>query len=286
MLLLPIDNREVKQISIYQARRRTLEVGGGHPVEFPNEVELYFYFTPSEPFGMGGGPSKTTRLGSVARLAYDAHRARSGVVSNPPLERVVLPHYPSDDLTIGFNGNEMQLRAHCQDEVRLGQLINWVESTLVAFLSLEFIDTPIVRKISGKIGNSSFSVIYRERLSEFDVATVDIQKDRLQKTLQRLEKRDSSRDRRLTAALQYLVIASRLEQVGHTPWEFMSEIVLNLAKILEVLFPAAPGKSIDAARTGLAQLGYESPEIEKWFIPALALRKSGRSARLACPLYH
>jgi hypothetical protein len=248
-------------------------VQSGGPLEFPNTVELYFLFTPSEPFGVGSKPSNTARLGSVARLSYDAHCGRGGVVSNPPLERVLL-NYPSDDLSIEFNGNGMWLRTHCHDEVRLGQLINWVESVLVGFLGLEFIDTPIVTEISGRVGNSSFTVIYAERSSAFDVVTVDIQKDRLQKTLRRLENRVSSRDRRLTAALQYFITASRLEQVGHTPWEFMSEVILNLAKILEVLFPAAPSKTIDAARTGLALLGYESPEIEKWFIPTLALRSN------------
>jgi hypothetical protein len=259
-------------------------VQSGGPVEFPNTVELCFLFTPSEPFGVGSGPSKTARLGSVARLSYNAHCARDGVVSNPRLERVLL-NYPSDDLSIEFNGNEMRLGTYCQDEIRLGQLINWVESVLVGLLGLEFIDSPIVSEISGRVGDSSFVVIYAERSSAFDVVTVDMQKDRLRKTLRRLEKRDSSRDRRLTAALRYFIIASRLEQVGYTPWEFMSEVILNLAKILEVLFPAAPSKTMDAARTGLARLGYESPEIEKWFIPTLALRSNLDVAHVSLALF-
>jgi hypothetical protein len=53
----------------------------------------------------------------------------------------------------------------------------------------------------------------------------------------------------------------------------MSESVLNLAKVLESLFPpAGDGKTRDAARKGLLALKYSEEEIEEWFIPALALR--------------
>ena len=52
----------------------------------------------------------------------------------------------------------------------------------------------------------------------------------------------------------------------------MSEVALNLAKTLEVLFPASASDTIDAARAGLSELGYESSIIEKWYIPAITLR--------------
>ena len=57
-----------------------------------------------------------------------------------------------------------------------------------------------------------------------------------------------------------------------SPWEFMSEVLLNFAKVLEVLFPASESQTIDAARAGLRELGFAEDEVEKWFVPALALR--------------
>ena len=104
--------------------------------------------------------------------------------------------------------------------------------------------------------------------------TVEIQHERLLRTFRRLERREADRDRRLMVALKYFRAATRLEQVGHMPWEFMSEIILNYAKMLEVLFPAASGQMIEGARAGLRKLGYDESEIEKWFIPALALRSN------------
>lgn len=80
--------------------------------------------------------------------------------------------------------------------------------------------------------------------------------------------------RRLFAALYYFHIACRLERSGVTPWEFMAEVLLNFSKILEVIFPAKDGKAIESARAGLEKLAYNSDEIEKWFIPAMALRNN------------
>jgi hypothetical protein len=52
----------------------------------------------------------------------------------------------------------------------------------------------------------------------------------------------------------------------------MGEVLLNLSKVLEVLFPGPEGHTIDAAREGLAKLNYTEDDIAKWYIPAIALR--------------
>ena len=79
--------------------------------------------------------------------------------------------------------------------------------------------------------------------------------------------------RRLVAGLHYFHVACRLARVGCTAGEFVSEVVLNLAKSLEVLFPPVrDGHSRDAARSGLKTLGFSDEEIECDFIPAMALR--------------
>jgi len=53
----------------------------------------------------------------------------------------------------------------------------------------------------------------------------------------------------------------------------MSEVILNYSKILEVLFPQLKNEgNRDAARRGLADLGYTPDEYERCFIPAMSLR--------------
>jgi hypothetical protein len=54
----------------------------------------------------------------------------------------------------------------------------------------------------------------------------------------------------------------------------MSEALLNLSKVLEVLFPptAEDRQPIDSARAGLLKLRYKPEEIEKWYARAMHLR--------------
>ena len=79
--------------------------------------------------------------------------------------------------------------------------------------------------------------------------------------------------RRLLAALHYFHVAVRLYRSASTLGEFMAEVILNLSKVLEVLFPpGGDGKTRDAARVGLRQLGYADAEIERLFLRAMALR--------------
>jgi hypothetical protein len=63
-------------------------------------------------------------------------------------------------------------------------------------------------------------------------------------------------------------VAERLATVGNSDVEFAPEIILNLAKILEVLF----GNTRDQIRLGLSDLEYDEVEREGLFIPLIILR--------------
>ena len=79
--------------------------------------------------------------------------------------------------------------------------------------------------------------------------------------------------RRLLAALHYYHVALRLVRRGEIAGEFLPEMILNLSKVLEVLFPpSGDGRTRDAARAGLLELGFSETEIEADYIPAMALR--------------
>ena len=85
---------------------------------------------------------------------------------------------------------------------------------------------------------------------------------------QRVRLFNQNKNHRLLAALHYFHVACRLRAVGHSPREFMAEIILNFAKILQVLF----GQSRDDIRNPLTSLGYAPRDIESDFIPILVLR--------------
>jgi hypothetical protein len=104
----------------------------------------------------------------------------------------------------------------------------------------------------------------------------------IQTTWMRLNLLSTFHHRRVIAALNYFHVACRLKTTGNTPWEFMGEVVLNLAKILEALFPPTGNiGSINAARDGLKSLGYSEAEIERDYIPAIVLRNKIDSAHIS-----
>ncbi|GAI74481.1 unnamed protein product, partial [marine sediment metagenome] len=78
-------------------------------------------------------------------------------------------------------------------------------------------------------------------------------------------------NQRLIAALGYFHTACRLIAAGNSPWEFMAEAILNLSKVLEILFVKSD-KSMDDVREGLKDLGYSIDDIERDFIPIMVLR--------------
>jgi hypothetical protein len=72
----------------------------------------------------------------------------------------------------------------------------------------------------------------------------------------------------LLAAAAYMHAAERLASIGNSPVEFAPEILLNLTKVLEVLF----GNTRDRIRAGLTSLGYGEAEREGIFIPLVIMR--------------
>lgn len=75
--------------------------------------------------------------------------------------------------------------------------------------------------------------------------------------------------------MDYFHVALRLARQGEIAGEFLPEMILNLSKVLEVMFPpSGDRRTLDAARTGLRKLGFSDNEIEAYYIPAMALRNN------------
>lgn len=60
----------------------------------------------------------------------------------------------------------------------------------------------------------------------------------------------------------------RLIVAGNSDWEFMAEIILNLCKVLQILF----GNKRDDVRKGLSKIDYSEEEREGDIIPIMILR--------------
>jgi len=121
--------------------------------------------------------------------------------------------------------------------------------------------------VSGRCGETEFGWEHTLARSAFTITDMEQIAQNVTESFQRLELFEGTSNRRLLAAAQYCFVASRLLVAGESPWEFMSEFVLNMSKCLEVLFGDR-----DGIRSQLSVLGYSEEEIEGDFIPITLLR--------------
>jgi len=176
---------------------------------------------------------------------------------------------------VKVEGNKFHILTRCATRKDLIELIESVYYVLPALLNLDFADSPVIECTCGKVGNVSFEWVHKGVVGIFDVTTKERQEKRVVSAWDRMTLLSShSAGRRLLAALQYFYMACRLSEAGTSPSEFMAEIILNYSKILEVLFPpSGDGETRRAARQGLMnKLDYSEEEVERDFLPAMALR--------------
>ena len=246
-------------------------------IQFPCLVEVIFAFDPEALFGGDGKTARTVQLGARARLIWNACRGETSVLTDRPLP-LIQAEYKANDGSIRLNGASMKLSFEAESRAILQTVLETYYYCIPALLSMDLKDTPIIAEVRGTAGAVPFCWGFLESGAQgVDVVTEQIQEERILTAFKRLallDEKHNWRNRRLLAATQYFYIACRLRRAENKIWEFLSEALLNHAKILEVLFPAPREKTIEFARAGLKALGFSELEIEALFIPTLALRNA------------
>lgn len=257
----------------YQVRDRLL-VWQCHPSQrprFPASGAVKFTMHPGGPFGAGPLSNRLLLAGVYVSLKPELNTGkyiRTQLQYMDPISVSSRTGPPS----MQAEGSVITVTGSFGSQRELIDLIESIHFGLPVVLALKFQDAPVVASVTGNIADVDFVWAY----TNYPVTTSVTTKQELEQDLlaswERLELIRPVQNKRLFAALHYFHVACRLAIVGFTAWEFMSEILLNLSKVLEVLFPGSEGQTINAARTGLEALGYSSDEINKWYIPAMLLR--------------
>lgn len=247
---------------------------GGPPPEFPNVCEFRFHFGPATPFGGEAEPGRTGVLGKAATWTWDSNTGRTYTTPAEPMARVdvTIEHR---GLMARFDGNVLVLRGTFEDRPQLQDALEAIYYLLPAVLTLEFVDAPQVVRVTGRVGEAEFVWALLSTADASDVTNTERQEERLADSWNRMSALMPMEKRRLAAAVCYFSAACRLELAGAFAWEFLSDILMNLAKVLETLFPPSGDVgSIDASRAGLRSLAMGDEQIERDFVPVLALRNA------------
>ena len=245
-----------------------------------------FYFQPLQPFGKEPGGGCTAVKAVEANALFDANTGRHWIQSRDPLKPLeVIIEEPVR--RIEMNGNELHVQARFESLEEMEEIVQSLFFAFPILLNVEFADPPFVERVSGTVGDVPFRWELDGWRMDFQTTTQKLQEQRVATSWERLNVLSNPDNRRVIAALHYFHVVCRLSRAGNSPWEFMSEIILNLSKVIEVLFPPSTGrgKTLEAARTGLKDLGYSEIEIERYFIPAMALRNNIDSAHVDLSIF-
>src|SRR5262249_35108189 len=174
---------------------------------------------------------------------------------------------------VQLTGNVLCVSQRVESDHELAQTIEGIYFVMPLLLNVPFADPPYIERVDGTVGASPFRWELSDWRMAFRVTTQEAQESAAAQAWTGLQLLAPPERRRLFAALHYFHTACRLARRGSTPGEFVAEVILNLAKTLEVLFPPdGDGRTRDAVRSALRQLGFEDARIEGDFIPAMALR--------------
>lgn len=262
----------------YQIKERIIRIES--EIVFPNNIELNIHFHPNSAFGSINSEGRTWKQSTPGSVIFNANSGHFKI--NPqntidPLEVII----EYSDTKYQLKENHFQIQKHCENLTTLTQLIDNLYYIFPYILSFTFRDTITIERVDGLIGTTNF----RWELSRLNIPIIltnqQKQEDAFVKALDFMQGPSPIQNRRLLAALKYYYTACRLNRVGNTPWEYMSEIILNFCKVLESLFPATR----DSVREGLLKLNYSSEEIEEFFIPIMLLRSKIDSGHVFLALF-
>jgi hypothetical protein len=215
---------------------------------------------------------------------FDLYSGNVGIISDPPLPPIGFTAL-FQDVKISIEGNLIKLITRVEKMEDIPTCISTVENYVPPLLNLEIIDCPYITRITGFIGDVPFQWAFHVTMP--DMTGVEYS-DYTEKLLNKLQNllifEGGERNVRLSAALHYFYIACRLFRVGNTIWEFMPEIILNLAKVLDSLFVSS-GNSRDDIRRGLTSFGASQEIIDSDFMPIVILRNQFGVAHISTATY-
>jgi hypothetical protein len=256
----------------YQVRPRVFRTDGTPFPGFPLTGDVRFHLGPQQPFGVAAGGGRTTVKAVAAHALFNANNGAHFIEASIPLQPLDVT-LQAPDRVVSLHGSVLTVSQSFDSLHAVSELTESIYFAVRMLLAVEFGDPPFVERVEGVLGGVAFRWELKHWNGRFVTTSQQRQEHLFARSWERLYLLSTPNGRRLLAALHYFHVAARLARVASVAGEFLPEVILNLSKVLEVLFPpGGGGKTRDAVRAGLVELGFTEEEIERDYIPAMALR--------------
>jgi hypothetical protein len=133
---------------------RVLFLEASGPLAFPCDVAVTVIFAPSPVHG-DHVPGSTCRVGSQARLTWNANTGRNVTLSTPPLEPTDV-RATVDDLKFAIKGHTVEAAWHCTSRNDLLGVLGALHFVLPLSIGVAFADAAIPTVTSGRAGDARF----------------------------------------------------------------------------------------------------------------------------------
>lgn len=256
----------------YQIRPRIFRTDGRSFPDFPQHGEVRLHLAPKQPFGVEAGGGRTAVKAVAAEVLFNPDNGEHSIESSDPLRPLDIT-FEALDYVVRVEGSQLTVARTFESQSEVSHLIETLYFALPVVLAIEFADPPFVQRIDGAIGDVPFNWVLEYWKAEFLTTTQEKQQASIEIAWDRLSLLAKPESRRLFAAMHYFHVAARLARTAAVVGEFLPEVILNLSKVLEVLFPpSGDGKTRDTVRARLKELDFSEDEIEGNYLPAMALR--------------
>ena len=258
--------------NFWKLRRLLVGDGASIPVVWPAEIDLTFRLTPGDIFGVPGAGTPRSTMTGETKFSIDGETGKLVVLETGPLPTFRLDGTFKDGSLI-FVGNEAVLKASAVSEQHLESLMNWASVLLTQFLTVQVGSFVDIASVKGTVAGHPVAALYPAESYSILLASVDaaLREERIRSALQGPSV-DNPSYPRFVASTRYFHHALRLiapTEVNYVPYSAHAEVLLNLAKSIEILF-SAPTR--DALRGRLRELGYSDEQIESQIVPILLVR--------------
>jgi hypothetical protein len=259
---------------LHSAKPRTVRFHGDVPSQFPARVRLEIELGPKWLFDPAGSSPRHVVPGSKGvGLQMDFNTGRFHVIGG---QQPAITSYASailGDVHITIAGAALVAEFELTGPDDLAPRLDAFLYLLPACLTVMLEQACTVVAIRGCVDSSEFGYEMLDVPYQLFFTSDESRSEQLDQAFGMMGGLSDESARRMLASIVYFSRAARLVETGDSRFEFMAEAILNLAKSLEVLFPAGQSvESRDAVRAGLSRAGVSTADAEAYFIPLLVLR--------------